>query len=544
MDNKYYLPANSVNLAHYFSCACIKPTKYFSARTKDIQSEYPDYLFISYEKRLKNSDCSIELILTKEEKEKLIPAKGNKDFFLLPSALPLSRVASIYFDSDEQRDKITTLINLSTAFIPKNITKVFEKDKEASYEAITFELNKSTPDFSKELKKYNSLLGGFALMKLARESYMNYSENYFSTLSFFNSIIEDELSRSKKVNSIYHDAFLGKESFKQLYPYLANEITEEDLESVAKSENQKIKKDVITGLIDYNSLEKATYILSVLYSFGVGDEGRKSKVDGLILTNFQKNIKSDRAEVIALCYGLNRGYTVFTNKYGNETGEQVVKFQLDSKVDYFTIESIYQYSFNEVQKSKSFPYLDSVIPKSETKLKKQSKNDYYILDKLVITERIKVGDSKWWNRLLNIFFQKNQEELFKPFLISVFQKIKEDLEDDFAIQIENNDSELQKLKAENSELIQKLKDIEQKETKAQKSKAKEPETTANVAEVREPEMVYANTTAESEKLKSQLIDYEKLVKSIDKTLKTGKAKDLIIDFQKKLSSDDLFKNQK
>lgn len=544
MDNKYYLPTNSVNLAHYFSCACIKPTKYFSARTKDIQAEYPDYLFISNEKRIKNSDCSIELILTKEEKEKLLPAKNNEVFFLLPMPLPLSRVACIYFDSNERRDKITTLINLSTAFIPKNLAKVFDKEKETGSEEITFDFPKPTLDFSKELKKYNSLLGGFALMKLARESYMNYSENYFSTLSFFNSAIEDDLSKSKKVNSIYHDAFIGKESFKQLNSYLENEITEDDLESIAKSENQKIKKDVITGLIDYNSLEKATYILSVLYSFGVGDEGRKSKVDGLILTNFHKNIKSDRAEVVALCYGLNRGYNVFTNKYGNETGEQIVKFQLDSKVDYFTIESLYQYSFNGVQKSKLFPYLDSVIPKSETRLRKQSKNDYYILDKLVITERIKVGDAKWWNRLLSFFFQKNQEELFKPFLISVFQKIKEDLEDDFSVQIENKDAELQKLKEENSELAQKLKDSEKKEPKSQKSKAKEPETTANVSEICEPEVVYQNNNPELDKLRNRVSDYEKLVKSIDKTLKSGKAKELISDFQKKSSSDDLFKNQK
>lgn len=543
MDNNYYLPINSVNLAYYFSCACIKPAKYFSARTKDIQSEYPDYLFLSNEKEIKNSDCSLELILTKDEKEKLIPARGNEDFFLLSMPLPLSRVATIYFDSDEQKDKITTLINLSTAFIPKNLVKLFDKEKEIGAEEIIFDLAKSTPDFTKELKKYNSLLGGFALMKLAREPYMNYSENYFSTLSFFNTIIEDELSKSKKVNSIYHDAFIGKESFKQLNSYLEKEITEDDLESIAKLENQKIRKDVITGLIDYNSLEKATYILSVLYSFGVGDEGRKSKVDGLILTNFHKNIKNDRAEVVALCYGLNRGYTVFTNKYRNENGEQIVKFQLDSKVDYFTIESIFQYSFNNVQKSKLFPYLDSVIPKSETRWRKQSKNDYYILDKLVITEQIKVGDAKWWNRLLNFFFQKNQEELFKPFLISVFQKIKEDLEDDFSVQIENKDTELQKLKEENSELAQKLKDFGNKETNSQKSKDQEHEITINVSEIREPEVAYENNNAELDNIKNKVKDYEKLIKTISTQTTMKKTKELISEFQQNISLGKLFNNK-
>ena len=48
---------------------------------------------------------------------------------------------------------------------------------------------------------------------------MNFSDNYFSTLSYFNSVIEEELSKSKKVASIYHDVFIGKDSFKSLKPF-------------------------------------------------------------------------------------------------------------------------------------------------------------------------------------------------------------------------------------------------------------------------------------------------------------------------------------
>ena len=67
MENKYYLHINSVNLAHYFGCACIKPSKYFESRSEDFQSSFPDYLLLSNAKRSANSDCSIELVLTKEE---------------------------------------------------------------------------------------------------------------------------------------------------------------------------------------------------------------------------------------------------------------------------------------------------------------------------------------------------------------------------------------------------------------------------------------------------------------------------------------------
>jgi hypothetical protein len=545
MENKFNLHINSINLAHYYGCACIKPSKYFAARTEDLQSSFPDFLLLSNAKSSNQSDCSVEIILTNEEVNNLISIKSNDAFFFYPVPLPISRVSSVYFENEEVKDKISTLINLSTAFIPKNILKTFQNEKSVEADSIISLSIDKTPDYSEELKKYNSLLGGFALMKLAREPYMNFPENYFSTLSFFNSAVEDELSKSRKVASIYHDAFIGKDTFKSLAPILEKTITEDDLNSIAKSENQKIKKDVITGLIDFNSLDRATYITAVLYSFGVGDEGRKSKVDGLILNNFHKIIKNDKAEVIALCYGLNRGYSVFTNKYKNESNNQIVKFELNSKLDYYTIESIYQYAINSA-KSNSFQYLDSIIPKADFKLKKQSKNDYYIFDTLVITERIKVGDAKWWSRFLNFFFQKNQEELFKPFLILAFQKIKEDLEDELATEIETKDSELQLLKNRNSDLTQKLKDAEMKEAKSQKTKAKDKEVKSNESTLREPTVEYSATNESNNNqlidLKEKVRDYEKLLNSIDKQTAMKEAKKLISDFHKKSTSEELFKN--
>ena len=79
-------------------------------------------------------------------------------------------------------------------------------------------------------------------MKISREPYMNFSENYFSTLALFNSRIEEDLTKSRKLNTIYHDAFFGKESFKSIFPLLNKNITEDDLNSIAASENQRIEK--------------------------------------------------------------------------------------------------------------------------------------------------------------------------------------------------------------------------------------------------------------------------------------------------------------
>jgi succinate dehydrogenase flavin-adding protein (antitoxin of CptAB toxin-antitoxin module) len=527
MEAIFYFHLNSVNLAQYFGCACFKPSKYLRERTEDIQSAHPDFLVLSTKSQLYRSDTAVELILTNNETKELIEAKRNNSFYFFPKPLPISRVRAVYFESEELRDKITTLINLSTAFIPKRLTKVFNKREENEFDQDLTPNIGNGKDNSENIKKYDSLLGGFALMKLAREHYMNYSENYFSTLSFFNTAIEAELLKSKKVSTIYHDAFVGKDLFKSIYQYLYRDINEEDINAIAKLENQKIRKDKITGLIDISSLERATYILTVLYLYGVGNEGRKLKVDGLILNNFQKHIKIDRAEVVALCYGLNRGYAVFSSKYNNNGSEQLVKFELDSKVDYYTIESIYQFAFNNDRKSETFPYLDQIIPNIQTQGKKRSRSDYYIFDKLVITERIKVGEPKWWNKFLAFFFQKNQEELFKPFLIIALQKIKDDLEDEFNSILEIKDEEIMTLRSENSELIRKISDAENNVPKAQNFKKQ----TTNILAT--PVVLSDEIPSENQSLLEKIRNYDKFIHILESQTKMKETKKLIFDFNQK-----------
>ena len=128
---------------------------------------------------------------------------------------------------------------------------------------------------------------------------------------------------------------------------------------------------------DLEKLEKATYIAAVLYTYGLENEGKKKKIDGLIISNFQTQIKQSRSEVIALCFGINRGYSAFSNKYKSGEKETIVKYELASQVDYYTIESIFQFTFFDTISNK-FQYLDW-IPKLPIK-KVESRSDYQILD--------------------------------------------------------------------------------------------------------------------------------------------------------------------
>ena len=351
METQYFIHIDSQNLAHYYSCACIKPSKYFANRKVDLQNKFDGFILLSNKKYSKEMDCALEIVLTKEEQSILITLNKKKDIFLFNNVIPITRVKKIFFKSDSTRDKITTLVNMSSGFIPEGFATVKTDNSYADYTSISQPSNIAEKDLTEKIKKYDSLLGGFALMRLSGEEYMNYSENYFSTLSLFNTAIEAELiNANQKVNDLYWDAFKGQDKFKLLFSYINKEVSEEDLQEITKIENQKITKSKLSGIIDVNSLERASYIIAILQSYGLGDEGRRNKIDGLILNNFKKDIKADKSEVVSLCYGLNRGYSKFTNKYRVASIEKIVKFELNSQVDYYTIESIYQFVFNNIQK--------------------------------------------------------------------------------------------------------------------------------------------------------------------------------------------------
>lgn len=454
METKYYLPISSKCLAHYFGYACIMPSRYFSNKPLDIQNNFDEYLLITTNFGTNETDCCLELVLTKNETDELKDIKNG--FYLYQKPLPITRVKSVLFSDKNQMEQTIVNISMSTAFIPKELLKIVPK-----FDSI--ELNKSEisvsnekmKNWASEIKKYNSFLGGFALMRLAGEEYMNYSENYFSTLSFFNEVIKNELLVSGRIiDNRFFDAFIGETSFKKLHQYLNKTVDENDLNTIAKEERQSIVKDKITRIIDLNNLEKATYIVAVLNTFGVGDEAKKKKIDGLILSNFKSEIKPDKSEVVALCYGLNKGYSVFSNKYKSGNIEKIVKFQLNSQVDYYTIESLYQFVFNN-SKTEGFPYIDNWCPKFKN-VNSKKKTDYQILDVIVTgKKKPKVFSQEYLAGLLQRFIQKDNEGLFKD----VFEKIRtivyNDTLEELNVEVELRDEEIKRLNKE-AEKISKL----------------------------------------------------------------------------------------
>lgn len=447
METKYYFPISSKCLAHYFGNACVMPSQYLLNKPADIQNNFDEYLLLTTNFGTNETDCCLELVFTKSETNEMIDIKNG--FYLYQKPLPISRIKSVLFVDKNQMEQTIVNISMSTAFVPKEIIKVVPKFD--AVEINKFEkpiIKERLKNWSNEIRKFNSFLGGFALMRLAGEEYMNYSENYFSTLSFFNEIIKNELFiAGRNIDNRFFDAFVGESSFKKLYQFLIKNVDENDLNNIAKEERQNIVKDKITRIIDLNTLEKATYIVAVLNIFGVGDEAKKKKIDGLILSNFKSEIKPDKSEVIALCYGLNKGYSVFSNKYKSGNIEKIVKFQLNSQLDYYTIESLYQFAFNNM-KTEGFPYLDSWCPKLKN-FNSKRKTDYQVLD-VVVTgkKKPKVFSQDYLASLLQRFIQKENEGLFKDIFDKIRMIIYNDTLEEINSEIELKDDEIKRLNKE------------------------------------------------------------------------------------------------
>lgn len=378
----YYLPINSTSLAHYFECACVKPARYFENKPKDLQDSFRNALLLSSELGTNDTDCCIELVLTKDEERGLISC--GKEFFLFSTPLPISRVKTIYFRDQRQLAQTLSNINMSAAFIPHSLAKV-EKFSNAGIGVVNVADKPADKDYSNQLEMFDRILGALALMKTAKEPYMNYSENYASTLSFFNTLVKNDLEEQmRQINEKFFGLFSKSGNFVKFIPYLEKKITKEDLDQIATENNQKIERSY-TKAINYDKLSGITYAFAILQSYGVRDEAATKKIDGLISNNFEE-LKDGKAEGIALYYGYNRGYSVFSNCYGTqETGKQNVKYLLDSQLDYYTIESVYQFAFYGNTASSQFPYIDAWCPRKNQRPKK--KTDYKVLDTVFIGKK-------------------------------------------------------------------------------------------------------------------------------------------------------------
>ncbi|MBO4806550.1 MAG: hypothetical protein J5554_10950 [Paludibacteraceae bacterium] len=515
--NTFYFPIDSSSLAHYLCGACIKAAKYFDNKPQDIQDRYNEFLLLTDRKGTNATDCSLELVLSKEEIDDLIDAK-NGWYLLDTKPLPITRIKKILFSNKEQMDNTITNIRMSTAFVPTILLDVDTFDE--NLVDVQIPADCQSVDQTSKINQYDRFLGALAMMRLAHEPYMNYSQNYFATLSFFNHKIDDQvrLKEGLSLKDAFQGIFNNSKGFEKVLSFLELNIDENALNRIAQENNQVIKKDKITRIIDVESITDTwTYTIAILNEYGVGNEVRKKRIDELIQSHF-KSLREGKQEGVALCYGYNRGYSVFTKSYG----EVDFKYKLESQLDYYTIESVYQYVFNG-KVSSDFPFLDSWCPKLLPKKPSRS-TDYVILDELIIgKKKAKVFSQEWWN----VFFQKFDFgqlskpilELVKPIIEKeVYADVKEELQESFQDELDKALSEL----AESEKTISQLR-LELEKCGRSKTNSCSCGGVAEDSIVAEPTSNYGVEDTSDERLKSLVVKFKDF--TLGDLKKSIKAKD-------------------
>jgi hypothetical protein len=383
MKTAYFIPIKSMNLAHYLSNGIIAPANYIENRNQDLQNRFNNNILLSTSKFTTETNCSLEIIF--DEKEE-IPKKISDNFFLFNMPIPISRIKAIYFTDSEQKTNTVFNITSGAAFIPNKILLISE-DKPITTNELENISNKPTEiDWKHDLKKFDQILGGFALMKIGREDFQNYPTYYFKALGNINKYFEKILNdQSIHMENAFEFVFTDNGKFKYFQDTIYSEITSDVVSRYASKDNVKI--EIRNGLIQIDKIPVTTqtYLVSILNSYG---PGKRKQVDSFISDLVSGNFNEKRKEGLALIFGINKGYSSFRNKYKTENFEASVKFKLDSKIDFYTIESIYQFVFNNQSNSSSYSYIDDWCAKAfEQEINRSKFETYQVLDKTIILKK-------------------------------------------------------------------------------------------------------------------------------------------------------------
>lgn len=481
-----YFPIASFNLSYYFRTGLLTPTSYIDRRNEDLQSNFENSLFFSSEIYPSGTDCSLEIVLTNDEYNQLNNISDH--FSLFDSVLPISRVKNIFFKEKSQMEKTVWNIRDGAAFIPNDLIVVSKNGELHSIEEVKKVPGKGENPiyFSDKLELFDRLMGGFALMRSGGESWMNFSKNYFPSISLFNQNIEKEWENSTIAGeNKYEWLILQKDSHKNFAKEAVfSDVSMDLVDRYAKRENLNLEKKLGVIQLDSIGTKTFTYLAAILAIYG--ETGRK-KIDDFITYLITSDLELDRKEGIALMFGINKGYKAFRNRYKTEDFEVDVKFKLDSQLDYYIIESIYQYVFNGKSNNNSFPYIDEWCSKLSTK--SQDFSNYEtdrILDQIVIyKKKVAIGSPEYFQELYQFispnniynkiiesinkwmppffkteridegsqFFENELKEDFETIIKSIYENIKNDLIENSTDKTENLKTELKGLQKKHDELV-------------------------------------------------------------------------------------------
>ena len=155
-------------------------------------------------------------------------------------------------------------------------------------------------------------------MRLGGKTFMNYSENYFSTLSYFNKLVEEQTLNAAKENGLkfsnkYIGLFSKQESeWSKWQQYIYQNLDAKEIEALAEKEGIRVEKKL--GLLKIDSINPSSHLYELAILATYGDRKNKS-ADNLVTDLSNGTIAPEKVEDVSILFGLNNGYSKLRNKY-------------------------------------------------------------------------------------------------------------------------------------------------------------------------------------------------------------------------------------
>lgn len=375
-ENKFYYQIHQENLSSIYDCGLICPAKHNSQRTQpDIQDKYNSCLLLFDRAIIYNGNGSkqvlLELFLTQDDLPKPLTMDG---LFLFNKPLPVSRISKIIYSDKTYWEKLMGLVaSDAISFIPESIA-TYNADIKVKDEIFDSSADAVNIDYNEKLNIYNKRLGALAFMKNANLYYgvfSNYSDNYFSAINEldpnFHLKSKIEIPKSiriamntnfedKNPNDIYNDVQINKE-------YLEKWLEKNNfpLDKLPKGPFSINKKNYLKAIEENNNKLFNTAFIAIY-----GDKSPASTASIQLKSQFASEVKNrQNADTLLALLGAYYGYKAIrshdqiavnsTNFLHKEIDTNTnIKFKMDSQLDYLTIETVYQKTFNNEAADKNF----------------------------------------------------------------------------------------------------------------------------------------------------------------------------------------------
>jgi hypothetical protein len=458
-DKPIYLQINRQNLFQYFITGLISPTRYEKNRPQpDIQSTIKECLQLSNGllDELKSTDAIVELSFSPLEKNEL---NIFSSIALLSKPIPVSRIKRIYVKTAKDKDDVLATARTSDAgIIPDALVADSFPEAELIIQEEQVKNEQIKTDFNSKINRFDHVLGSYAFVKNVSLLFTNKSNTYSNIpdhyLGFVKLLLNEQSIPADTSNRQYnfYKQLLGikfhdeNPVLKWLFERASDEtnFTSADLkefgnvllknhsDSDFKEEgkealvllNDGIKRKTAPKFIsEIKHIDKIyLYIFSFLYLYGnKSAEDRTNSRIGL-----PNEASPNYAEFVFALLGYFYGYTLlrnrdekqtytdaFIDKFSNNFDRPTIKFDLTTLFDYYLIEAIYQFVFNEKISTQKFDYIKPSLEAQEQislsnvpsdyefsiseifykqffKLKKKSKSDELIKKLIALPDAIPV----------------------------------------------------------------------------------------------------------------------------------------------------------